>query len=259
MNLNDSSSTTPLSSLPRRDQDPRDRRRRRGHLQHSARRRRSRRLAGWPRPSRLPHLRALRLRGPLRRHPRHGLPHGLAGPAALRRPGCTAAPSLGRSAPRRRHRIFAILLRDSCRLLRQRRSRLCDRRPRRASPRALFLPRTFEQAYVHTRLWWPDLIILALGAVILTVSFVRSESKPFLPSVILAYEFFLPSPPVALASAAASRASGRTACSSSPRTSPGPPSSGSSPCSPCASRLPMPLRSFSPRPWASCSLQFSSC
>ena len=55
-----------------------------------------------------------------------------------------------------------------------------------------FLPRTFEQAFAHSRLWWPDLIILALGAMILTVSFVRSESKPFLPSVVLAYEFFLP-------------------------------------------------------------------
>jgi hypothetical protein len=56
----------------------------------------------------------------------------------------------------------------------------------------LFLPRTFDQAFAHSRLWWPDLIILALGAVILTVSFVRSEAKPFLPSVVLAYEFFLP-------------------------------------------------------------------
>jgi hypothetical protein len=56
----------------------------------------------------------------------------------------------------------------------------------------LFLPRTFDQAFGHSRLWWPDLIILAVGAVILTVSFVRSESKPFLPSVVLAYGFFLP-------------------------------------------------------------------
>lgn len=55
-----------------------------------------------------------------------------------------------------------------------------------------FLPRTFSEAFVHSRLWWPDLLILALGAVILTLSFVRSESKPFLPSVVLAYEFFLP-------------------------------------------------------------------
>ena len=56
----------------------------------------------------------------------------------------------------------------------------------------LFMPRTFNEAYVHSSLWWPDLVVLAIGAVILTVSFVRSEDKPFLPSVMLAYEFFLP-------------------------------------------------------------------
>lgn len=55
-----------------------------------------------------------------------------------------------------------------------------------------FLPRTFNEAFIHSRLWWPDLIVLAIGAVILTVSFVRSEAKPFLPSVMLAYGFFLP-------------------------------------------------------------------
>ena len=56
----------------------------------------------------------------------------------------------------------------------------------------LFMPRTFNEAFTHSRLWWPDLIVLAIGAIILTVSFVRSEDKPFLPSVMLAYEFFLP-------------------------------------------------------------------
>lgn len=55
-----------------------------------------------------------------------------------------------------------------------------------------FLPHTFNEAFLHSRLWWPDLIVLALGAIILTISFVRSESKPYLPSVMLAYEFFLP-------------------------------------------------------------------
>ncbi len=55
-----------------------------------------------------------------------------------------------------------------------------------------FLPRTFNEAFVHSRLWWPDLVVLALGAIILTLSFVRSEAKPFLPSVMLAYGFFLP-------------------------------------------------------------------
>ncbi len=53
-------------------------------------------------------------------------------------------------------------------------------------------PRAFNEAFIHSRLWWPDLLVLALGAVILTVSFVRSEAKPFLPSVLIAYELFLP-------------------------------------------------------------------
>ncbi len=55
-----------------------------------------------------------------------------------------------------------------------------------------FMPRTFNEAFVHSRLWWPELIVLAIGAIILTVSFVRSEAKPFLPSVMLAYGVFLP-------------------------------------------------------------------
>ncbi|HUK90827.1 MAG TPA: DUF389 domain-containing protein [Blastocatellia bacterium] len=55
-----------------------------------------------------------------------------------------------------------------------------------------FLPRTLNEAFLHSRLWWLDLIVLAIAAVILTVSFVRSEEKPYLPSVMLAYEFFLP-------------------------------------------------------------------
>jgi hypothetical protein len=56
----------------------------------------------------------------------------------------------------------------------------------------LFMPRTFNEAFLHSRLWIPDLVILALGAILLTISFVRSEEKPFLPSVVLAYELFLP-------------------------------------------------------------------
>ena len=33
---------------------------------------------------------------------------------------------------------------------------------------------------------------MAMGAILLTVSFVRSESKPYLPSVVVAYELFMP-------------------------------------------------------------------
>ncbi|RME89819.1 MAG: DUF389 domain-containing protein [Anaerolineae bacterium] len=56
----------------------------------------------------------------------------------------------------------------------------------------IWMPLTLNQTYVHSRLWWPDLFVLALGAILLVVSFVRSEEKPYLPSVMLAYELFLP-------------------------------------------------------------------
>ena len=56
----------------------------------------------------------------------------------------------------------------------------------------IWLPLTLTEAFTHSRLWWTDLVALALGAMLLAASFVRSEKKPFLPSVIVAYELFLP-------------------------------------------------------------------
>jgi len=56
----------------------------------------------------------------------------------------------------------------------------------------VFQPLTFTQAFLHSRLWIPDLIILAFGAILLTLSFIRSEEKPYLPSLIIAYGLFLP-------------------------------------------------------------------
>jgi hypothetical protein len=56
----------------------------------------------------------------------------------------------------------------------------------------IWMPLTFTQAFVHARLWWTDLVVLALGAMLLAASFVRSEKKPFLPSAMVAYELFLP-------------------------------------------------------------------
>jgi len=56
----------------------------------------------------------------------------------------------------------------------------------------LWLPLPFTQAVFHSHLWWPDLFLVALGAVLLTISFVRSENRPILPSVMLAYGLFLP-------------------------------------------------------------------
>jgi hypothetical protein len=55
-----------------------------------------------------------------------------------------------------------------------------------------FQPLTFNEAFIHSRLWWPDLITLTIGAILITISFVRSEDRPYLPSALLAYELFLP-------------------------------------------------------------------
>lgn len=51
---------------------------------------------------------------------------------------------------------------------------------------------THDNIYIHSRLWLPALIVLIIGTITLVTSFARSEAKPFLPSVIVAYLFFLP-------------------------------------------------------------------
>src|SRR5512147_1611778 len=55
-----------------------------------------------------------------------------------------------------------------------------------------FQPLTFNEAFTHSRLWPADLVILTIGAILITISFVRSEDRPYLPSALLAYELFLP-------------------------------------------------------------------
>ena len=55
-----------------------------------------------------------------------------------------------------------------------------------------FGPLTFNEAFTHSRLWWPDILIITIGAIILTISFVRSEERPYLPSALLTYGLFLP-------------------------------------------------------------------
>ncbi len=50
----------------------------------------------------------------------------------------------------------------------------------------------FQQASIHSHLWWPNLMVLTIGAVLLVISFIRSEDKPILPSVMLTYELYLP-------------------------------------------------------------------
>lgn len=56
----------------------------------------------------------------------------------------------------------------------------------------LFMPITLNNVFIHSRLWIPELIVFALGAITLVISFARSEDKPFLPSVLIAYAFYLP-------------------------------------------------------------------
>lgn len=53
-------------------------------------------------------------------------------------------------------------------------------------------PRTYNEAFLHSQLWPPDFFVLAIGAILITLSFVRSEQRPYLPSALVAYEFFLP-------------------------------------------------------------------
>ena len=55
-----------------------------------------------------------------------------------------------------------------------------------------FQPLTLNEAFIHSRLWWYDLVALTIGAVLITISFARSENRPYLPSALLAYELFLP-------------------------------------------------------------------
>lgn len=55
-----------------------------------------------------------------------------------------------------------------------------------------FLPITFTNVFIHARLWPPALIVFSLSAILLVASFARSEDKPILPSIIIAYAFYLP-------------------------------------------------------------------
>lgn len=56
----------------------------------------------------------------------------------------------------------------------------------------LFQPMDSTQALLHARLWWHDLLLLILGTTLLVISYIQSEDKPVLASLMVAYEFFLP-------------------------------------------------------------------
>jgi len=52
--------------------------------------------------------------------------------------------------------------------------------------------RTFNHAFNNSHLWWHGLLVLTIGAIILTISFVRSEERPYLPSALFAMGLLFP-------------------------------------------------------------------
>ena len=56
----------------------------------------------------------------------------------------------------------------------------------------IFQPLTSSQAFYHARLWWPDLLMLVIGTVILMITFIQTDDKPVISSLMVAYEFYLP-------------------------------------------------------------------
>ncbi len=56
----------------------------------------------------------------------------------------------------------------------------------------IFMPLTFNEAFFHARLWWPDILLTLIGTAIITISLIQSEEKPILASLMVAYGLFLP-------------------------------------------------------------------
>lgn len=48
------------------------------------------------------------------------------------------------------------------------------------------------QAYLHVRLAWPNLLVLAVGAIVTAATMLHSDNNPRLPSAALAYTLYLP-------------------------------------------------------------------
>ena len=56
----------------------------------------------------------------------------------------------------------------------------------------IFQPLTSSQAFYHAHLWWPDLLMLIIGTVLLVFAFIQSDDKPLIASLMVAYEIYLP-------------------------------------------------------------------
>ncbi len=58
---------------------------------------------------------------------------------------------------------------------------------------ARFFPtQVFSQAFLHARLWWPEMLMLVLGTAVMVISFIQTDERPIIPSLMVAYEIFLP-------------------------------------------------------------------
>jgi len=55
----------------------------------------------------------------------------------------------------------------------------------------IFQPLTLSQAFYHARLWLPDLLMLVIGTAVLVIGFIRSDDKPIIPSLMVAYQLYL--------------------------------------------------------------------
>lgn len=53
-------------------------------------------------------------------------------------------------------------------------------------------PAGTNQVYYHSHLWWPDLFMVVIGTIILTLRFIQTDTQPIIPSLMLSYGIFLP-------------------------------------------------------------------
>jgi uncharacterized membrane protein len=56
----------------------------------------------------------------------------------------------------------------------------------------IFMPIVLDQAYLHARLWWPDLLLVAIATISLLILFIQNDDKPILPGLLLSYGLLLP-------------------------------------------------------------------
>jgi hypothetical protein len=56
----------------------------------------------------------------------------------------------------------------------------------------IFMPILLDQTYLHARLWWSSLLLVALGAIATILLFSQKEDKPLLAGLVLNYGLLLP-------------------------------------------------------------------